>query len=97
MKLVKLLFAAVLVPALVAPSVSAAAVRPAVKPVLAPAKQDRSLVTRSSARAGAKLEQENNVFLAALGPLLIAASVVAAIAVAAAVAAIVDDGEVSPG
>lgn len=92
MEIAKVFAAALLVPALVAPSIASAAVRPSVKPVVAPAKQGQRLALRTD-RAGAKVEEESNIFLAGLPLLAIAAIAVAAVVTVAAVA---DDGA-SPG
>ena len=94
MKFWKSALATLVVPAIVAPSIAMAAVRPSVKQIAAPAKQEHSLVTRN-VRAGGKLKNENDLFLAGL-PLLGLAAVAAAIVTAAVVVAS-RDNEASPG
>lgn len=95
MKLVKILITGLLVPALASPAL-ATAVRPSIKPVVAPpAKQDRSLVVRSSARAGAELEDSNS--LIGLPLLFIVGGLAAAAVVAVAVSAAIEDEPASPG
>lgn len=91
-----ILVATLVVPALLTPTMASAerTVRPSVKTV-APAQvaQSRSLVVRSSKRAGADLEASNSMFLGL--PLLLLAVGAAVVAVAAVAAA--SDGGSSPG
>lgn len=96
MKLKNILTAALVVPALIAPAIAGAAapVRPTVKSISAPpAAFGASFVTRAPARAGAKVEDESNVFLAGLPLLLIVAGVVVVATVATVV---IDDNNGSP-
>lgn len=92
MRFGKILITSLLVPALISPAFAAGQpVRPTVKAVVAAPKQDRSLVVRSSSRAGAQVKGTNA--LMGLPLLLIVAG---AVATAVAVAVVVDKGS-SPG
>jgi hypothetical protein len=73
MNIGKTLLAGLLVPALIAPSIAAAAVRPSAKAVTASAKPGHSLAVRGS-RASATLEDESKIALIGLPLLLVAAA-----------------------
>lgn len=97
MRIGKILFTGLVAVSMASPALAAGerAVRPSVKAVsAAPDAQQRSLTVRQSARAGAKVEGENQLFLAAFPLLALAAAAVVAVVVTAVVVA--DDDEASP-
>lgn len=77
MNIGKMLLTGIVAPALMAPSIATAAVRPSAKAVTASVKPGTSLALRGS-RTSARLEDENKLMLLGL-PLLLAAAAAAAV------------------